>query len=375
MKILFTGGGTAGHILPIIAIVREIRRVYTGDNLKIYYMGPRDDFGSILLSQENIKVKNVFAGKIRRYFGFKSLFQNIFDILFKIPAGIVQSFFSIFFLAPDLIFSKGGYGALPATISAWILRVPIFLHESDIIPGASNTFLSRFSKEIFVSFPINTVENLPKNKMIFVGNPIRRELLKSDPKEAREYFKITGEKPVILILGGSQGARRINDMLLQVLPTILAEFEIIHQCGDKNFKEVLQEAKIMMGENQEKYYHLFPFLNEHDLKRAYAAADIIVNRAGASSIFEIAAAGKPSILIPLAESAQNHQFKNAYYYAESGACLAIEESNLTPHFFMEKLKFLISRPAEMEKMSIAATAFSKPLAAKVIAEYILEYLL
>jgi len=375
MKILFTGGGTAGHILPIIAVSREIRRLYQKENLKLYYLGPNDDFTSILLSQEGIYIKTILAGKIRRYPGIKSAFQNIFDVFFKIPLGILQAFFIIFFTAPDLIFSKGGYGALPPTIAGWILRVPIFLHEADVVPGLANRFLGRFAKEIFVSFPIKTTEHLPFKKMILTGNPIRREILQGDSQKAAEYSKLTREKPVILILGGSQGAQRINNVILEILPALLADFEIIHQCGEKNFKQVSVEAKIMINKNMEKYYHLVPFLKEEELKNIYAASQIIVSRAGASSIFEIAALGKPSILIPLTEAAQNHQFKNAYAFAENGASMVIEELNLTPRFFLEKLKFLISRPDEMEKMRQAALEFAKPNAARIIAEYILGYLI
>lgn len=374
MKILFTGGGTAGHILPIIAVAREFRRIYEKKNLNFLYVGPKDDFGSILLSQEDINIKTVFAGKIRRYFNPQSFFQNFIDILFKIPLGIIQAFFIIFFSAPDIIFSKGGYGAIPATISGWILRVPIFMHESDIVPGAANKFLSKLAKEIFVSFPIKLVRDLPVNKMTLVGTPIRREIMNGNPDEARDYFKLTGEKPVVFVIGGSQGSQRINDMLLEALPLMLSDFEVIHQCGEKNFDQVQSEAKIMIKEDFEKYYHLYPFLKEGGQKMAYAVSKVIISRAGSSSIFEIAALGKPSILIPLAESAQNHQAENAYYYAQNGACIVIEEPNLTPRFFLEKLKFLINRGEEMEKMSLNAIAFAKPFAAKIVAEYILEYL-
>lgn len=374
MKILFTGGGTAGHISPIIAIAREIKKMYLGTDLSFYYIGPKDSFGRILMDQEGIKVKTILAGKIRRYFGIGSFFENILDILFKIPIGIIQSLFYIFFLGPDLIFSKGGYGSLPAVISGKILWVPIFLHESDIVPGLTNRISGKLAKEIFVSFPIKRTEHFPFKKMIWVGNPVRTGLLEGEKEEGKELLKITGEKPVVLILGGSQGAQKINDMILEILPALSQKFEIIHQCGEKNFVQVETESKIMLGENGLKYYHLVPFLKEEQLKDAYAVSDIIASRAGASSIFEIAAIRKPSILIPLTESAQNHQLKNAYAYAENGACLVIEESNLTPHFFLDKLEFLTDRPNEMEKMRLAAESFSKPQAAKIIGRYILDYL-
>jgi len=372
MKILFTGGGTAGHIFPIIAIVREMRKM--GFAAEFFYLGPRDAFSSILLSQEDIKIKTVFAGKIRRYLEFKSILENIIDIVFKAPLGFFQSFFCVFFMSPDFIFSKGGYGSLTATFSGWLLQIPVFLHESDVAPGLVNKFLSRFSPQIFVSFPSSQTEYFSDKKMVSVGNPIRREILTGSIESAKELFQLQGSKPVILFLGGSQGAQKINDMILAVLPEILNSFELIHQTGEKNFKEVSEEAKVIISKELEKCYHPIAFLKEIELRDALAASFLVVSRAGSGSIFEIAAASKPSILIPLSISAQNHQIKNAYAYAENGAALVLEEANLTPHFFLEKAKYLFSSPEELEKMSQAAKQFSQPESAKTVAQYIIDYL-
>ncbi len=373
-KILFTGGGTGGHVLPIIAIAREIRRIYPEEDLQLHYLGPSDDFGSILLSQEGIKIKTILSGKIRRYFTPKTLFQNLVDVLFKIPIGILQAFFNIFFLSPDLIFSKGGFGSLPTVIAGWLFSTPIFLHESDISPGLANRFLSRFALEIFVSFPVRQTEYFSARKMISVGNPIRREILEGSREEAKKLFNLSYEKPVILILGGSQGAQKINDKVLEILPELLKSFEVIHQCGYKNFKETEAESKVILNKDIESFYHLYPFLKEPELPQAFAAADLIVSRAGSGGIFEIAALGKPSILIPLASAAQNHQSKNAYSYDESGACQILEEENFTARFFLERLKSLFDAPEELERMAKAAKDFSRPLSAKIIANYLIEYL-
>ena len=379
MKILFTGGGTGGHIFPIIAIVRKIRKIYINKKgsekeLRFFYLGPKDDFSLMLLSKENIEVKIISSGKIRRYVNWKSILENFIDIFLKIPMGIIQSFFYIFLLSPDIIFSKGGYGSIPVVISGWIFQTPIFLHESDATPGLANKILSKFSKKIFTSFP--KTEYLSPQKIISVGNPIREEILEGSKEKGEKLFKLSKEKPVILILGGSQGAERINNLLLTILPKILAEFEIIHQCGQKNFNQVKAEAKVMLEKNKnlEKFYHPFPFLKERELKHAYKISDLIVSRAGSGSIFEIAALGKPSILIPLPEAAQNHQIKNAYAFAENGAAVVIEEANLSPYFFLEKLKHLFSHPEELEKMSRKAKEFARPEAAQALAEYILDYL-
>jgi len=369
MKILFTGGGTAGHIFPIIAIVREIRRNYPYGGFEFYYIGPKDKFAANLFSQEGIEVKTILAGKIRRYFSFK----NIIDI-FKLPIGFLQAFYQIFVISPDVIFSKGGYGSIAASISGWTLMVPIFLHESDISPGLANRVVGKFALEIFISFPVQKTEYFPAKKMLSVGNPLRKEILEGSKEEARKLFKLTEERPIILILGGSQGAQRINDTLLTILPEILRNFEIIHQTGQRNFEQVKNEAEVVITKDFKKYYHPFPFLNEEELSHAYQAADLIISRAGAGSIFEIAAIGKPVILVPLPEAAQNHQVKNAYVFAENGAALVIEEANFTSHFVLERIKYLFSQPEKLKEMAQRAKEFSRPEAAKIIAEYIVAYL-
>ncbi|XOB42345.1 MAG: undecaprenyldiphospho-muramoylpentapeptide beta-N-acetylglucosaminyltransferase [Candidatus Nealsonbacteria bacterium] len=375
IKVLFTGGGSGGHIFPIIAVAREMRKLSPekrkNKEFEFFYFGPKDEFADIFLSQEEIKIKHILAGKIRRYSSVKSIAQNLVDIIFKIPIGLVQAFIYLFVLAPDVIFSKGGFGSLPTVISGWLLGIPIFLQESDVIPGMANRILARFSTEIFVSFPKTPYF---KKRMILAGNPIRTEILNATKKESYEFFKLTGKKPVIFIMGGSQGAQRVNDKILEILGALVENFEIIHQCGEKNVKQVKAEAKTVMPEYLAKYYHAFGFLKEQELEKAYAASDLVVSRSGSGSIFEIAAWAKPSILIPLPESAQNHQLENAYNYAQKGAAIVFEEQNFTSRFFHEKLKNLFSRPEQLEKMSAAAKEFSKPRAAKTIAGYVAIYL-
>ncbi len=374
MKILLTGGGTGGHIYPIVAVVREIKKIPFKEPLEFYYIGPRDDFSLKALTNEGVKFKIVLSGKIRRYFGIRSFFENIIDIFIKVPIGIFQAFWYIFFLVPDITFSKGGYGSLPAVLSCWVLRTPIFLHESDGVVGLANRFLAKFTLEIFSAFPIKSIEGLPAKKIMCIGNPVRVNFLKYKKEEAQKIFNLTGEKPVIFILGGSQGAQRINDKVLEILPEFLESFELIHQTGVKNFKQVKSEVKIIMPKELEKYYHPVSFLDEKDLMNAYMASDLVVSRAGSSAIFEIAAAGKPSILIPLAEAAQNHQIKNAYKFAETEATVVIEEVAFKAHYFLTKIKYLFDDPEQLKNMSERAKEFSKPKAGNILAEYILEYL-
>lgn len=371
MKIAFTGGGTGGHIFPIIAVARDILEIAPLGKIEFVYVGPKDDQSFRFLSLEGIKAKTILAGKLRRYISPEAVLLNIVDV-FKMIIGFSQAFLYLFFSAPDMVFSKGGYGSFPVALASKMLGIPFFLHESDVAPGLVNKFSSKFALEIFTSFP--KTEYFDPQKMILVGNPIREEMLTGSAERAKYQFKLTGEKPVILFLGGSQGARKINETITFILAEILKDFEILYQCGERNFEEMDREAKIMIPKGLERYHHLFSFFKEQELKDAYQAADVVISRAGAGTIFEIAALGKPSILIPLPESAQDHQVKNAYSYARTGAALIVEEANLTPHFLLERLKFLVSRPDELERMNLAAKDFARPRAAHIIANYLVEYL-
>jgi UDP-N-acetylglucosamine--N-acetylmuramyl-(pentapeptide) pyrophosphoryl-undecaprenol N-acetylglucosamine transferase len=378
MKVVFTGGGTGGHIFPIIAIIRELKRNYPPSlkDLRIFYLGPKDGFGKNLLQKEGVIVKTVLSGKLRRYFTIADAFRNFIDLFFRIPIGFLQAFWHLYIIAPEIIFSKGGYGSLPVIFAGWVLRIPIFLHESDSVPGLANKIASRFAAEVFTAFSVGKTEYFPKEKMLVVGNPIRQEILQGSEKEGKKLFNLTEEKPVLLVLGGSQGAQKINDVVLKALPELLKGFEVIHQCGEKNYQEVLNQVNLILEkeENLKKYYHLYGFLDEDLLKHAYKVAHLVISRAGSGAIFEITANGLPSILIPLPGAAQNHQRKNAYICEDAGAASVIEESNFQPYFLMEKLRYLFSRPEKLSEMSIRAKEFALPKSANIIAQYIIEYL-
>jgi len=369
MKILFTGGGTGGHVFPLIAIAREIRRIYLKNNLEFLYLGPKDDYSLALLSQEDFIIKTIISGKIRRYFSF----QNLIDILFKIPFGFIQSFFFILTVRPELVFSKGGSGSIAVTFASRLLRVPVFIHESDVVPGLSNQITAKWTKKIFISFP--KTEYFNPEKVTLTGNPIRKEILEGDKAKAQEIFNLTLSKPIILVIGGSQGAETINDFILLILNNLLKNYEIIHVTGIQNFKTVSSEAQVIVEKDLDKYYHPIGSLDEEKIKHAYKVADLIISRSGSGSIFEIAGNGKPSILIPLPSSAADHQSKNAYSYAQTGSTIVIEQENLTPNFFMENLQLLFLSPNKIDEMKQSALAFAKPLAARAIAREILEFLM
>lgn len=367
MKILFTGGGTGGHVFPLVAVVREIRRMYSKKDLELYYLGPKDEFGLIMLAQEDFIIKTIISGKLRRYFAW----QNFVDILFKIPFGVLQSFFILLKLKPDLVFSKGGSGSISVTYSAKLLKIPVFVHESDVVPGLSNQKTSKWAKKVFTSFEKTEFFNPESVKV--VGNPIRKEILEGDKQIAGELLNLSFSKPIILVIGGSQGAEAINDFVLLVLNELLKSYEIIHVTGRENFRGVQAEAQVVVEKDLQRYYHPVDFLDEEKIKHIYKASDLIISRSGSGSIFEIAGVGKPSILVPLPNSAGDHQAKNAYAYADSGATEVMEQDNLVPNLFLEKLKLLFLEE-KLAKMGESALRFSKPLAARAVAREILEFL-
>jgi len=371
IKILFAGGGSGGHIYPIIAVIRELRKMAPGV-FKFYFVGPRSHFAKLAFAREEIKMYSTVGGKIRRYFSWR----NLVDILFKFPLSFILSFFYVFLIAPDITFSKGGYGAFPASLWSWFFQIPLLIHESDSQMGLANRVLARLSTQIFVSFP--KADYPYPQKQILTGNPIREELLTFlDPQQAKKELGLDSKKPVLLILGGSQGSQFVNNTILRSLPDLLEDFSIIHQCGESDFKTVKTLSKVMAANDQQlNFYYPYPFLEEWRLQRAYNAADLIISRAGAGTISEIAAFRKPSILIPLTTAvAGNHQVSNAYRFAHNEQrAVVIEEKNFTPHFFCETLRRLFRHPYLLKEMGSKALSFARIKAGKEIAEYITQYL-
>lgn len=372
-KVVFTGGGTGGHIFPLISVIRQLKKIFPeNQNLNTYYVAPQNALPNFDITQEGLEAKNIFAGKIRRYIDPKSIALNLLDLI-KIPIGILQAFFYLFKISPDLVFSKGGYGSVPVTIAAKMLGIPVILHESDVIPGVANKLVAKLSTEVFVNF--QETSGIEVGKKFVVGNPIRQELCNGDKKRGEERFNINSEKPVLLILGGSQGSERINDVILSVLIDLLEDLEVIHQCGHKHITKINSEVEAFISEDLRQYYHPYAFLDEGQMKDAYELADLVVSRAGAGTLAEITANKLPSILIPLPEAAQDHQTKNAYRISEKGASIVLEEDNLSPHFLLEKIKNLFSIEHQLTRMEEAAQTFAKPRAGEVLASYIKEYLI
>ena len=385
MRILFTGGGTGGHIYPILAVVEELQAFAAKRNINIdlQYLGAPGNFRKLFIAN-GVSVSKILSAKLRRYFDLR----NFFDfILF--PISVIQAFWKVFWIMPDVLFSKGGPGSLPVVIACKFYQIPVVVHDSDSTIGLANKLALSFADRIAVSFisAAEEIVGMQKNakkaesfraKIAFTGNPTRPSLLKGDildKETAKKMLGFESEKPLMLILGGSQGSSTINDFMLNIAGELVKDWQIFHQTGIDNFNSVKSELAVVLkgfGEGEKSQYKIVPYF-EKNIKDAYSAADIVISRASAGSIFEIAAFGKPSILIPLSEKVVGvHQIRNAYEYAKTGAAVIVEEENLKPHIFMSQLNKIISDADLLKKMSEAARGFSKPDAASKIAEEIIR---
>ncbi len=368
MKILLTGGGTGGHFYPIIAITEELIQLSKEKKLlkpKIYYMAD-SPYNPRILFDHDIIFKKVSAGKMRRYFSV----SNFFDY-FKTAFGSMSAVWQLFFLFPDVVFGKGGYSSFPAVFAARILGIPVVIHESDSEPGRVNAWAGKFAKRIALSYP-EAAKYFPEGKTAFTGNPVRSEIKIPATSGAKEYLNLETGVPTIVVLGGSQGSKKINDVILDALPDLVSKYQVIHQTGVKNFKEVRGVADLILQSNSNaSRYKPFDYLNNLAMRMAAGAADLVISRSG-STIFEIAIWGLPSILIPIPESVSHDQIKNAFSYASTGAAEIIQENNLTREVFVSEVERVMGNTALKDKMRAAARAFAKPDAARKIAEQIIE---
>ena len=362
MKIVLTGGSTGGHIIPLIAVARAIKKREI--DVEFIFIGPKNNFSQKFMQAEGVDIKHAMSGKMRRYFSF----QNIIDI-FKIPIGIVQALWHLLWFMPDAIFSKGGCDTLPVVIAGWIYRIPIMIHESDANPGMANSVLAKFATRVAVSFP-SAETYFPAEQVVITGSPLREDINQGNAENARRLFSLSESKKTIFVFGGSQGAKIINEKILGILPEILKNYQVIHQTGEKNFKEIEEKAGELGIKNGYGGYHALPFIGE-EIKDILAVADLVVSRAGSSSISEIAANAKPAIIIPIEKSANNHQKMNAYSIAKMGGCVVLEEANLGEHMLISNIKDILENEELRNKLIANIKAFYHPDAADRIADGII----
>jgi UDP-N-acetylglucosamine--N-acetylmuramyl-(pentapeptide) pyrophosphoryl-undecaprenol N-acetylglucosamine transferase len=368
MKVVFTGGGTGGHVYPLIAVAQALNTIIQEENIanvRLYYFSDVP-YDPPAFMEQHITFVAIPAGKRRIY----ASFQNFLDI-FKVAHGIIVALFQLYRIYPDVVFAKGGYASFPTLVAAHLLRIPIIIHESDTVPGRVNRIAGKWATRVAVAFS-QAGEYFPKEKVAHVGLPIRHELQHAITEGAYEYLKLDPTIPTVVVFGGSSGAQMINDVVISALPELLQQYQVIHQVGVKNIVEVEKmTASLLQNHEHRARYRAVGFLNALATSMAAGVASVIVSRAG-SQLFEIAGWGVPAIVIPITHSNGDHQRKNAYAFAETGAGVVIEESNLTPHVLISEAHRIIDTPTIHDTMSQASQSFGKQDAAMTIAREIVN---
>ena len=397
-RILLVGGGTGGHIYPLVSVSRELQKkaLEKGLNLELMALADSNYWRSEFESQ-GVKFKTIFAPKLRRVEGGHI---NLLAFL-AIPFTFIQAFWILFIFMPDMVFSKGSFASLMPSFAAWAYFIPIFVHESDSVPGTANRFAARLAKRVFISFE-NAAKYFPVKKTVLSGNPVRADLLDGNRDEACRRFNLDPAKKTILFLAGSQGAVFINNLVIAGLVQLIKGFhpvrslarakgaspeglgeatsngvQIIHQAGIRNFEQVKQETEKIKSEGSsgygrdiEKNYRVFGFMNGEELRDAYASADIVISRSG-SNIFEIAALGKPAIVIPYPYSARSHQKENAMEFVKFGA-VVLEEENLKPHILIDQIERLL-KPENYSPVGQKIKKFANIRGGEIISEAMISY--
>ena len=371
MKIVITGGGTGGHFYPLIAVADKVFDLAQDKRLlkpEVYYLADKP-YDAQLLHRKGIEFQKIYAGKARRYFSLK----NISD-MFKMVYGVVDTLVIMFKLYPDVVFTNGSYVAFPVLTAAKILRIPIFLHASDAIPSRTILTASKKARKISIAFP-EAAEYLPKDdkKVALIGNPIRDDILTPLTNGAHEFLELDYNIPTVFIIGGSSGARIMNDAIVDALPQLLLDYNVIHQIGKQNYKETKGRADVVIYDHPFKNrYKPYAYLDTLAIRMSAGAADVIVSRAGGGSISEIAQWHKPSIVIPIPGKISRDQEKNAFSYARFDATVVMKQQNLSANLLISEITRILTNQNVKDEMTKGAASFAKPEAALKIAEEILE---
>ena len=342
------------------------------------YIGQSGSLEAKIAAASGLDFAAISAGKFRRMHGASKLSQ-VFDLSTlglnfrdsaRVVRGLAASLRILHRWKPDVVFVKGGYVGLPVGIAAHLLRIPYVIHESDFTPGLTNKILSRWATKVAVGFPVKGYHELPKDRLVYTGNPVRGELSRRHRLEGLATFKLSTDLPVLLVTGGSQGARAINDCLIEALPELVQFTQILHLTGELEYERVRFEVKRLGKVKLLQRYQAHAFLLK-EMSDALAAADIVVSRAGANTITELATLAKPTILIPNYLLA-GHQEANAKVLSRAGAVITLDERRLTPASLISTVRNLFASEEDQARLVKAIKTFAKPGAASELAQLIIS---
>ena len=326
-KIVLTGGGTAGHVTPNIALMPELQK----NGYEIYYIGSYDGIEKKLIEELGIPYYGISSGKLRRYFDWKN-----FSDPFRVLKGFSQAKKLLKQIQPDVVFSKGGFVTVPVALAAKKSHIPTIIHESDMTPGLANKLAIPAATKVCCNFP-ETVKYLPEGKAVLTGSPIRRDLLSGNKLAALKFCNFTADKPVLMIIGGSLGSVAVNTAIRNILPQLLKTFQVIHLCGQGNLDESF------IGKQGYVQYEYI----KQELADLFALADVVVSRAGANAICELLALRKPNLLIPLpAAASRGDQLLNADSFKRQGFSKVLQEEEITDQLLLDTILDLYQNRAD-----------------------------
>ena len=369
-----SGGGSGGHILPILATLDELRKL--DPELDILYIGQAGSMESSVAAAHGLNFEAIRAGKLRRYADVstlrsmtdvKTISLNVRD-MGRLALGYRKSLSILRKFKPDIVFCKGGYVSLPVGLAAATLKIPYVVHESDLRAGLSNRTLAKWATKVAVGFPVKNYHDLPKELLVYTGSPIRSELLQLDAKKAKKHFGLTTDKPVVLVTGGGLGSQSLNDVVTTALPKLLQDYQIMHITGEKDIEHVRFRLRAFSKKELEGY-HIFSFLRE-DMPKALVAADVVVTRAGATTLAEVAVLAKPTLVIP--HPSLTDQAINAKTFVRAGAVRNVPQTGLTPAILLRELHRITDSPKEQALLSKSISEFAKADAAHELAKLLVE---
>jgi UDP-N-acetylglucosamine--N-acetylmuramyl-(pentapeptide) pyrophosphoryl-undecaprenol N-acetylglucosamine transferase len=363
MRVLVSGGGTGGHIYPALAIAKQLRDKYQAE---IVFLGSDDGLETEVVPAAGFRLATVKAGKLRRYVSWQTLTGII-----RIPLGMMQAIGIVRKFRPQVVFTSGGYVAVPAGLAARLYRVPLLMHQQDVSPNLSNKLVAPLATRISVAFT-DSLAYFPAHKTLQLGNPVRQAILdvrQTAPQEARRTLGFEEQEPLLLVTGGSQGARHLNQIVCTALPDLLTHCQVLQISGKELYSETQEMSNSALAHLEEplkRRYRLVAYLNE-EMPLALRAADLVLCRSGASTLSELAALGKPSILVPLPPAiGSSPQETNAEMFGRKAAAEVIKDHDLKPQVLVERVNDILSSSTRLEAMAEASSSFAKPQATQEI---------
>ncbi len=365
MRILVSGGGTGGHIYPALAVARELQKHY---NAELLFLGDINGLETKIVPAAGIPFAGITAGKLRRY-----LSPGTLTDLGRVPAGMMQAIRQVRAFKPDAAFTSGGYVSVPAGFAARLARVPLVMHQQDVPPNLANTLLRPLATRISVSFA-DSLRYFPADRTTLTGNPVREEVLAVATGNGATYrpqFRLDFSVPVLLVTGGSQGARRLNRVIVEALPRLLPHCQVLHVSGEYTYEETragADRALDPLGDLLRSRYVLHAYLKD-DMPAALAASDVVLSRSGAATLAELAVVGRPSILVPLPPGfTGSPQQVNAKMFVRAGAAQMILDKRLTADQLLAALLPLLGNTGKRLNMATAARTFAHDDAAAKLAQ-------